>query len=316
MNARDLLGQMLQANMSGSTNDRLAHGMGPNGVGASGSPLGDLLGGLLGGGSAGQGGGLGGGLGGLLNQLGGGAAGQGGGLGGLLNQLGGGGTANPGQGGGLGGGLGGLASQAETMLRGAGGKDALAMGGLASLAGAVLGGRRGGAGGALGGGLLAFLGSLAFSALKNRDAGAAPASQPQLPKEVPLGLREPQTLAEEEELENTALLAIRAMIDAAKADGAIDGNEMGRIVGKLKELGTDDGARDFVMNELQKPIDMDDLVSQVRSPEVAVQVYSASLLAIDVDTPAEKEYLQKLAQALNLDAETIARVHQALGIAA
>ncbi|MFO1155708.1 MAG: tellurite resistance TerB family protein [Rhodospirillales bacterium] len=275
------------------------------------------MGGLLGGGSAGQGGGLGGGLGGLLSQLGGGGA-AGGGLGGLLSQLGGGsaGGAQGGGSGGLGGGLGGLASQAETMLRGAGGKDALAMGGLASLAGAVLGGRRGGAGGALGGGLLAFLGSLAFSALKNRDATAAPASQPQLPKEVPLGLREPQTPAEEEELENTALLAIRAMIDAAKADGAIDGNEMGRIVGKLKELGTDDSARDFVMNELQKPIDMDDLVSRVQSPEVAVQVYSASLLAIDIDTPAEKEYLQKLAQALDLDAETVARVHQALGIAA
>ncbi|MBL8666940.1 MAG: tellurite resistance TerB family protein [Rhodospirillales bacterium] len=299
MDARDLLGRLLQSNMSGSANDRIAHGMGPNGVGGTGSPLGDLLGGLLGGSSAGQGqgGGLGGGLGGLLSQLGGGSAGGA-------------------QGGGLGGGLGGLASQAETMLRGAGGKDALAMGGLASLAGAVLGGRRGGAGGALGGGLLAFLGSLAFSALKNRDAAASPTSQTQLPREVPLGLREPQTPAEEQELENTALLAIRAMIDAAKADGAIDGNEMGRIVGKLKELGTDDSARDFVMNELQKPLNMDDLVSRVRSPEVAVQVYSASLLAIDVDTPAEKEYLQKLAQALQLDAETVARVHEALGIAA
>ncbi len=296
MDARDLLGQLFQAGRSGSANDRVAHGMGPNGVGGSGSPLGDLLGGLLGG-SGGQGGGLGGGLGGLLGQLGGGA---------------GGGT----QGGGLGGGLGGLASQAETMLRGAGGKDALAMGGLASLAGAVLGGRRGGAGGALGGGLLAFLGSLAFSALKNRDATAASANPAQLPKEVPLGLREPESAAEEQELENTAHLAIRAMIDAAKADGAIDGSEMGRIVGKLKELGADSEARDFVMNELQKPLDMDDLVSRVSSPEVAVQVYSASLLAIDVDTPAEKEYLQKLAQALNLDAETVARVHQALGLAA
>lgn len=293
MDARDLLGQLFQASRSGSASDRVAHGMGPNGVGGSGSPLGDLLGGLLGGSAGGQGGGSGGGLGGLLSQLGGGSTG-----------------------GAQGGGLGGLASQAETMLRGAGGKDALAMGGLASLAGAVLGGRRGGAGGALGGGLLAFLGSLAFSALKNRDATAAPASQPQLPKEVPLGLREPQTPAEEQELENTAHLAIRAMIDAAKADGAIDGSEMGRIVGKLKELGTDNEARDFVMNELQKPLDMDDLVSRVRSPEVAVQVYSASLLAIDVDTPAEKEYLQKLAQALNLDAETVARVHQALGLAA
>ena len=290
IDARDLLGRLMQANMSGSASDRIAHGMGPQGMGGSGNPLGDLLGGLLGqmGGGAG-----------------GGSAGQAQGGGGLAGGL-----------GGLGGSLGGLASQAETMLRGSGGKDALAMGGLASLAGAVLGGRRAGMGGALGGGLLAFLGSLAFSALKNRGAGAAPVSQGELTREAPLGLREPQTPAEEEDLQNTALLAMRAMIDAAKADGAIDGNEMGRIVGKLKELGADDAARDYVMNELQKPLDVDDLVSRVRSPEVAVQVYSASLLAIDIDTPAEKEYLQKLAQGLKLDAETVAHVHQALGIAA
>ena len=300
INARDLLGQLMQTGMSGSSFDRIAHGMGPQGVGGSGSPLGDLLGGILG-----KGGG--GGLGDLLGKMTSGSGGTAGG--GLSDGLGQG-------GGGLAGGLGGLANSAETMLRGPGGKDALAMGGLASLAGAVLGGRRGGMGGALGGGLLAFLGSLAFSALKNRGAGGgASAGEADLAREAPLGLREPQSPAEEEELENTARLAIRAMIDAAKADGAIDGGEMSRIMGKLNELGTDNSARDFVMNELQKPLDMDGLVRSVRSPEVAVQVYSASLLAIEIDTPAEKEYLQKLAKGLGLDADTVGRVHQALGIA-
>ncbi|HYN38755.1 MAG TPA: tellurite resistance TerB family protein [Rhodospirillales bacterium] len=292
IDARDLLGKLMQSGVSESSTDRIAHGMGPQGLGKSGSPLGDLLGGLLGGGGGGAGRGPGGGTG-------------GGGLGGILGQ----------GGGGVAGGLGGLASQAETMLRGSGGKDALAMGGLASLAGAVLGGRRGGMGGAVGGGLLAFLGSLAFSALKNRGAGAAPVSEAELVREAPLGLREPQTPAEEAELENTALLAIQAMIAAAKADGAIDGGEMSRIMGKLGEGGADDAARDFVMNELQKPLDLDGLVRSVKSPEVAVQVYSASLLAIEVDTPAEKEYLQKLALGLGLDAGTIGRVHQALGVA-
>jgi uncharacterized membrane protein YebE (DUF533 family) len=287
IDARDLLGRLMQSGMAGSASDRIAHGMGPQGLGQPGNPLGGLLGGLLGGG--------------------GGAGGTGGGLGGALGGL-------LGQGGGRGGGLGGLAGEAEAMLRGPGGKDALAMGGLASLAGAVLGGRTAGMGGAVGGGLLALLGSLAFSALKQRDAGAAPMSEADLAREAPLGLREPQTPAEEAELQNTALLAIRSMIDAAKADGAIDGGEMGRIMGKLKELGTDDGARDFVMNELQKPLDLDGLVASVKSPEVAVQVYSAALLAIEVDTSAEKEYLQKLAQGLGLDAETVGRVHQALGV--
>lgn len=273
INAKDLLGQLVQAGLSRSTSDRIAHGMGPKGLGQSGNPLGDLLGGLLG---------------------------RSGGTGGL-----GAGT----------GGLGGLAGQAESMLRGPGGKDALAMGGLASLAGAVLGGRRGGMGGALGGGLLAFLGSLAFSAMKNRGSGGPAISEADLAREAPLGLREPQTPAEERELENNAQLAIRAMISAAKADGAIDGNEMGKIMGKLSDTGADAEAKDFVMTELQRPLDLDGLVRSVNSPEVAVQVYSASLLAIEVDTPAEKEYLQKLAQGLGLDAETVNRVHQALGVA-
>ena len=106
------------------------------------------------------------------------------------------------------------------------------------------------------------------------------------------------------------------MINAAKADGAIDGSEMGRIMGKLGDLGTDSEARDFVMNELRKPLDTDGLVQCVDSPEVAVEVYGATLLAIEVDTPAEKEYVQTLATKLGLDAETVERVHASLGLAA
>ena len=98
-------------------------------------------------------------------------------------------------------------------------------------------------------------------------------------------------------------------------DIPIDGSEMGRIMGKLNEAGADPEAKDFVMNEFQKPLDLDGLVRSVKSPEVAVQVYSASLLAIEVDTPAEKDYLLKLAQKLGLDAETVQRVHDALGLA-
>lgn len=281
LDAKDLLGKLMQARTSGSTNERLTHAMGPRGMGQSGNPLGDLLGGLLGKGGA-----------------------QGGGLGGLLGQ---------------GGGLGDLGRRAEEMMGAPQGsvqntlrdKNQLAMGGLAALAGAVLGGRRG-MGGAVGGGLLGLLGSLAFSALKNK--GAASPQPAQLAKEVPLGLREPQTPAEEDQLQNTALLVIRAMISAAKADGAVDGGEMSRIMGKLNEEGADSEARDFVMNELQKPLDLDSLVRNVKSPEEAVQIYGASLLAIEVDSEAERDYLQKLAERLGLDGETVERIHANLGV--
>jgi uncharacterized membrane protein YebE (DUF533 family) len=282
--AKDLLGRLMQAGMSDSAPNRVSHAMGPQGLGQSGSPLGDLLGGLLG-----RGGGA-----------------QGGGLGGLLGQG--------------GGGLADLARRAEEMLGAPSGsvrntlqdKNQLAMGGLAALAGAVLGGRHG-MGGAVGGGLMALLGSLAFSALKRR-AAAAQADPAELAREAPLGLREPQTPEEEAELQDTALLALRAMINAAKADGAIDGGEMSRIMGKLHESGTDSEARNFVMGELQKPLDLDTLVRGVKSQEVAVQVYGASLLAIEVDTPAERDYLQRLAKGLGLDGETVERVHASLGL--
>jgi uncharacterized membrane protein YebE (DUF533 family) len=37
-----------------------------------------------------------------------------------------------------------------------------------------------------------------------------------------------------------------------------------------------------------RPVDMDEIVNSATSPEVAAEIYLASLLAIDVDTTAEK----------------------------
>ena len=277
-NAGDLLGQILGSGMSNSTMNRVGHAMGHQGLGRSGNPLSDLLGDLAGGG-------------------GGGGTSRGGGLGGL----------------------GGLADMAQSMLGGATNAvqqgNPLAIGGLGGLAGAVLGG--GSMEGALKGGAMALLGSLAFSALKNwgKD-GAAPASAEQLAREAPLGLRQPQTPAEEQELQNSALLVLKGMINAAKADGQIDGTEMQRIAGKLKEAGADDEAQAFVVGELRKPMDMEGLTRDVRTPELAVQVYAASLLAIEVDTPAEQDYMRRLAHGLGLNRQTIDSVHEVLGIAA
>ena len=107
---------------------------------------------------------------------------------------------------------------------------------------------------------------------------------------------------------------LRAMISAAKADGQIDQGEMERILGKLSEAGSDPEARDFVLSEMRGPLDLDRLVAGVRTPQQAAQVYAASLLAIDVDTPAEKDYLDRLAQALNLPPQATAHMHGALGV--
>jgi uncharacterized membrane protein YebE (DUF533 family) len=213
--------------------------------------------------------------------------------------------------------LGGLAEMAKDFLGGqsSAGTSPLAVGGLGALAGALLGGGGGAAKGAVGGGAMALLGGLAMQALRNWGQGAAPSAE-EVAREAPLGLREPQGPAEEQELQSSARLMLEAMVNAAKADREIDQQELNRIVGRLRDAGADSDAREFVMGELRKPLDLDGLIRQVRDPQAAVQVYAASLLAIEVDTPAERQYMERLARGLGLDAGVVQRVHRALGVVA
>ena len=173
--------------------------------------------------------------------------------------------------------------------------------------GAVLGGLLGGAGGAVRGGLLAVLGTVAWKAMKDRGLLGAEAVPPP-------ALDEPASAAEQAALQNKAILVIRAMINAAKADGQIDEDERARILDRLNEAGASEEERAFVLAEMQKPMETEAIVAAVGDPGTAMEVYSASLLAIKVDTPAERGYLQSLAQALKLDPATLASIHETLGV--
>jgi uncharacterized membrane protein YebE (DUF533 family) len=238
--------------------------------------------------------------------------GSGGGLGDLLGGLGGGlGDALSGMLGGAGGGanIGGmLQSVLGQASQAVGGNKNLAMGGLAALAGAVLGGGKKSIGGALGGGAMALLGAMAFKALTGSGQTEAAAA-------VPLGLREPDNDDEVQELESNAGLVFKSMIDAAKADGRIDQEEIQRIAGKVEEAGMGAEAREFIMSEMSKPIDTDSLTAAAAGrPELGAQIYAAALMAVEVDTPAEKAYLQQLAQGLGLAGGTVSRLEQMVGM--
>jgi len=212
----------------------------------------------------------------------------------------------------LGGGKGGIGGMLQDVLGDAGkalgGNNKLALGGLGALAGAPLGGGGGSIKGAFGGGTMAMLGAMAYSALKG--AGSAPEAQ-----EVPVGLRQPENTQQEQELEQGAELVLKAMINAAKADGQIGPSEIQRILGKLEAAGADSDARDFVIGEMNKPLDLDGIVAGCKkSPQLAAQVYAASLLAIEVDTPAERQYLQHLADGLGLSPEVTSRLEKTVGM--
>lgn len=276
-NFTDLLGTLIKAGMSQSSVDRTTSALGGrDGLGA----LTDLLGQVMGGGRQ---------------------SGAGGGLGDLLGSVLGGGAGGTGARGGAGSGLGGVLGSVLGSLA----TNRSAAGGLGALAGAILGGGRGATRGAVGGGGLALLASLAFAALQR--AG----QQPQVPK----ALLDEETPVHQQELEAQAQTIVRAMINAAKADGRIDETEISKIIGKLDDDGLTEAEKNFFLAEANKPMDLQGIVNEAAgSQELAAEVYAASLLAIEVDTPAEQQYMAQLASGLALPQEAVAHIHETLGL--
>jgi uncharacterized membrane protein YebE (DUF533 family) len=340
-NFGDLIGAFMQSAMAPSGQQRAGNaledlvrtglgslgggaqgGQAPGGVAPAGHPgaqpggmggLGDMLGQILGGAQA---------QGGPAGQAAGGVAPAGhpgaqpggmGGLGDMLGQILGGAQAQggpAGQAGGMGD-LGGILGQVFGAVQG-GLSNAAQHPGQAGGLGAIVGGLLGGGGdsvkGALGGGALAMLASIAFKAMQGAGQTGAGGGV-----DMP-GLMVPQTPAQAQVVESAAQLVLKGMINASKADGKIDPTEMQRIVGKLQESGMDDQTRAWVLNEMGQPLDLDAFAAEIPGQEVAAQVYTASLLAIEIDTDGERAYLAELAQKTGLHPMVAEHIQQSMGV--
>jgi uncharacterized membrane protein YebE (DUF533 family) len=108
-------------------------------------------------------------------------------------------------------------------------------------------------------------------------------------------------------------LLVTAMVAAAQADGVIDEDEQRRLAGRLDQLGMSAADRRALVEQLTTPVDPREIVNAASSPELGLQIYAASVLATTVDTPAERNYLDQLANALNIDPQLKAQVEQTLG---
>ena len=113
---------------------------------------------------------------------------------------------------------------------------------------------------------------------------------------------------------DAAVLLIRAMIAAANADGVIDEQERTTILDRLKSVDLSDAEHQFIVHELLAPKGMQEIVAEVKTDEVAREVYAVSLIAIEVDTEAEIDYLNHLAANLGLDSAAINAIHRQYGI--
>lgn len=107
-----------------------------------------------------------------------------------------------------------------------------------------------------------------------------------------------------------ALVLVRAMIAAARSDGRLDAQESQAIFQRIESLGLTSEDQALLVAEMGQPVDVDAIVSSAASPEMAAEIYLASLLAVDVDTVAEKSYLAMLAARLNLAPELVTELHR------
>ena len=209
--------------------------------------------------------------------------------------------------------LGGLLGGGQSVLNRAGqavgGNDNLAAAGIGALLGALTGKPSSSMGG-LGGGLMGLLGMMAFKALKNAGQPAqAPAAMGNAMGMGGAPQRSPQSQ------EQDAELIFTAMIDATKADGQIDQEELKRLTSKLQSTGLGQEGMNFIISKLQAPMATDKLVAATRGrPELAAQIYSASLMAIEVDTAAERDYLDRLANAMGLSVDVARNIEQLVGM--
>lgn len=112
---------------------------------------------------------------------------------------------------------------------------------------------------------------------------------------------------------DTALLLVRAMVAAANADGTIDDEERRDMVEHLARAGLGPAEQAALAQELANPLPPSALMAGIRTPAMAEQVYTVSLVAIDVPGDAEKAYLRGLAAMLNLSPAVVARLEAQLG---
>ncbi|HEN8733923.1 TPA: tellurite resistance TerB family protein [Pseudomonas putida] len=179
------------------------------------------------------------------------------------------------------GGLGGLLSGAGGGLLGGGALGLL----LGSKKARKYGGK------ALTYGGLAALGVLAYKAYGNWQANQrGAAAEPQTIDRLPPAQAEQHSQA-----------VLRALVAAAKSDGHIDERERTLIEGEFTRLDSDRELQHWLHAELNKPLDPAEVARAAQTPEMAAEMYLASVMMVDQENFMERAYLDELARQLRLD---------------
>ncbi|MCR6662722.1 MAG: tellurite resistance TerB family protein [Luteimonas sp.] len=137
---------------------------------------------------------------------------------------------------------------------------------------------------------LAALGVMAYKAYGDYKQQQGQQVQPQTVDRLP----PPQA-----DLHSEAIL--RALVGAAKADGHIDAREREVIEGEFARIAPGAEVQQWLKAELDKPLDPAEVARAATTPEIAAEMYLASLVAADEQSFMERSYLDELARRMGID---------------
>jgi uncharacterized membrane protein YebE (DUF533 family) len=146
---------------------------------------------------------------------------------------------------------------------------------------------------------LAALGVMAYKAYGDYQRQQGAAAEPQTVDRLP----PPQATLHSEAI-------LRALVAAAKADGHIDARERGVIEGEFTRLDQDAELQQWLHAELEKPLDPAEVARAASTPEIASEMYLASLMAADEQNFMERAYLDELARQMKIDDALKVRLEQ------
>jgi uncharacterized membrane protein YebE (DUF533 family) len=104
-------------------------------------------------------------------------------------------------------------------------------------------------------------------------------------------------------------ILLKAMVNAAKADGQIDEFEQKKIMEYMGDMSKVE--KMFVEYELKKNFNLPEFLKEIPKG-MEQQVYYMSLFTIDLDNSEGREYLEVLAEKLNLTFNVVNNIHESL----
>ncbi|MGH8467075.1 MAG: tellurite resistance TerB family protein, partial [Pseudomonas sp.] len=103
------------------------------------------------------------------------------------------------------------------------------------------------------------------------------------------------------QVEQHSQAILKALVAAAKSDGHVDERERALIEGEFVKLSSDQELQHWLHAELNKPLDPADVARAASTPEMAAEMYIASVMLVDEEHFMERAYLDELARQLKLD---------------